>query len=58
MQDIQFCEDEKREHMMLGLRRVLTRGTLTENDVKIMMGLARQASWAAKNLPLPPNDNS
>ncbi|MGA0332411.1 MAG: RNA methyltransferase [Kiritimatiellia bacterium] len=51
MQDISFCEPEKREHMMLGLRRVLTRGTLTENDVKIMMGLARQASWAAKNLP-------
>lgn len=56
MQDIHFCQDEKREHMMLGLRRVLTRGTLTENDVKIMMGLARQASWAAKNLPPPPPD--
>ncbi len=51
MQDIHFCEDEKRDHMMLGLRRVLTRGSLTENDVKIMMGLARQASWASKNLP-------
>lgn len=51
MQDIEFCEDAKREHMMLGLRRVLTRGTLSENDVKIMMGLARQASWAAKHLP-------
>ncbi|WFB36201.1 TrmH family RNA methyltransferase [Kiritimatiellota bacterium B12222] len=51
MKDIHFCQDEKREHMMMGLRRVLTRGTLTENDVKIMMGLARQASWAAKNLP-------
>ena len=50
MQDIHFCQDEKREHMMMGLRRVLTRGSLTENDVKIMMGLARQASWARKNL--------
>jgi TrmH family RNA methyltransferase len=54
MKDIHFCEEEKREHMMLGLRRVLTRGPLTENDVKIMMGLARQSSWAAKNLPQPP----
>jgi TrmH family RNA methyltransferase len=52
MKDIHFCEDEKREHMMMGLRRVLTRGNLTENDVKIMMGLARQASWASKNMPL------
>jgi tRNA C32,U32 (ribose-2'-O)-methylase TrmJ len=42
--------------MMLGLRRVLTRGTLTENDVKIMMGLARQASWAAKHLPRDAED--
>lgn len=57
MKDIHFCEDEKREHMMLGLRRVLTRGSLTENDVKIMMGLARQASWASKNHPQPQREN-
>ena len=56
MRDIHFCEDEKRDHMMLGLRRVLTRGSLTENDVKIMMGLARQASWSSKNHPKPPEE--
>lgn len=49
MKDIQFCPDEKLDHMMLGLRRVLSRGELSENDVKIMMGLARQASWAANH---------
>lgn len=51
MKDIRFCPDEKVPHMMMGLRRILTRGELTENDVKILMGLARQASWAARNLP-------
>jgi TrmH family RNA methyltransferase len=49
MKDIQFCPDEKLDHMMLGLRRILSRGELSENDVKIMMGLARQASWAANH---------
>ena len=51
MHDIAFCPDEKIPHMMMGLRRILTRGELTENDVKILMGLARQSTWAAKNLP-------
>lgn len=44
-----FCKEDKLEHMMMGLRRILTRGDLTENDVKIMMGLARQSAWAAEN---------
>jgi tRNA/rRNA methyltransferase len=51
MDDIRFCTPEKRPHMMLGLRRIFSRGELSENDVKILMGLARQASWAVKNLP-------
>jgi tRNA/rRNA methyltransferase len=51
MRDIRFCPDEKTDHMMLGLRRILTRGELTENDVKILLGLARQASWAAHTGP-------
>ena len=42
-----FMEEDKADHMMLGLRRVLARGALTVDDVKIMMGVARQASWAA-----------
>jgi len=45
--DIGFCPEEKMDHMMRGVRRILSRGTLTENDVKILMGIARQTSWAA-----------
>lgn len=44
-----FCRDDKLGHMMMGLRRVLSRGAETENDVKILMGLARQCAWAARN---------
>lgn len=58
MTDIRFCTPEKRPHMMLGLRRIFTRGELSENDVKILMGLARQASWAAKHAPVESTDPS
>lgn len=44
---IGFMEDEKADHMMLGLRRILSRGSLTEDDVRIMLGIARQMQWAA-----------
>jgi len=47
MLKIGFMKEDKALHMMLGLRRILSRGKLTGNDVKIMMGLARQAMWAA-----------
>ena len=46
--DIGFMKDDKAEHMMLGLRRILSRGMLTVNDVRILMGIARQSCWAAK----------
>lgn len=42
-----FCKPDKCPHMMMGLRRILSRGAITENDVKIMLGLARQCDWAA-----------
>lgn len=58
MRDIAFCPDEKIPHMMMGLRRILSRGELTENDVKILMGLARQASWAAAHLPSEPSEEA
>ena len=51
LRDIGFFGDDKARHMMLGLRRILTRGRLTENDVKILMGIARQARWAGKRDP-------
>ena len=43
--DIGFMEEEKADHMMLGLRRVFSRGALTVDDVKILMGVARQTAW-------------
>ncbi|MCF7837966.1 MAG: RNA methyltransferase [Candidatus Marinimicrobia bacterium] len=51
-----FMKEEKAEHMMLGLRRILSRGSLTINDVKILMGIARQAHWAATRQPPPRGD--
>ena len=43
-----FCEKEKLDHMMLGLRRIFSRGKLTENDAKILLGLAKQSCWVAE----------
>ncbi len=48
--EIGFMKEDKAEHMMMGLRRILSRGAHTENDVHIMMGVARQAQWAAHNM--------
>lgn len=45
--DIGFMKEDKADHMMLGLRRVLSRGKLSVDDAKIMMGIAKQAAWAA-----------
>ena len=42
-----FCEKEKLDHMMLGLRRIFSRGKLTVNDAKILLGLAKQSRWVA-----------
>ncbi len=49
MLDIGFMEDDKADHMMMGLRRIMGRGVHTIDDVKIMMGIARQAQWASRN---------
>lgn len=54
---IGFMKDDKADHMMLGLRRILSRGPLTVDDVKILMGIARQAEWAALHA-LPAHDLS
>lgn len=42
-----FMEIEKAQHMMLGIRRIFGRGQLSEDDVSILMGVARQSMWAA-----------
>jgi tRNA/rRNA methyltransferase len=47
--EIGFMKEDKADHMMMGLRRILSRGRLTIDDVNIAMGIARQASWAARN---------
>lgn len=44
---IGFMEEEKADHMMMALRRILSRGNLTEIDARIMMGIARQTQWHA-----------
>lgn len=43
---IGFMEEPKADHMMAAIRRILSRGAITENDVTIMMGVIRQSRWA------------
>ena len=47
---IGFMDHSKSSHMMQGFRRIMGRGALTEDDVRIMMGVARQADWAIDHL--------
>jgi tRNA/rRNA methyltransferase len=49
--EIGFMKDDKADHMMMGVRRVFGRGIKTIDDVKIMMGVARQALWASGHHP-------
>lgn len=42
---IGFMDSQTSQHMMLGLRRILSRGKLTDNDVRILMGIAGQMAW-------------
>ena len=51
---IGFMSDETADHMMLGLRRIFSRGPLTEKDVQILLGVASQTLWAARQLPAKP----
>ncbi len=46
--EIGFMKADKADHMMQGIRRVMGRGALTDDDVQIMMGVARQMQWAAR----------
>ena len=47
--EIGFMKEDKADHMMMGLRRLLSRGVLTQDDIKILMGIARQSLWAARD---------
>ncbi|MFZ4395593.1 MAG: RNA methyltransferase [Kiritimatiellia bacterium] len=46
--DIGFMKPDKADHMMQGVQRVFTRGAITRDDVDILMGMARQTDWAAR----------
>ncbi len=49
MLSIGFMNGEKADHMMQGFQRIFSRGVRTEDDAHIMMGVARQAQWAAQH---------
>jgi len=49
LMQVGFMETDKADHMMQGLRRIMARGAVTVDDVKISMGIARQAAWAASH---------
>jgi TrmH family RNA methyltransferase len=52
--EIGFMTPETADHMMLGIRRIFSRGPLTEKDVQILLGMAAQTQWAASHLPPKP----
>lgn len=47
--EVGFMKEDKADHMMQGIQRIFSRGVVTDDDIKIMMGVARQADWASKN---------
>jgi len=46
---IGFMKADKADHMMQGVQRIFSRGVYSDDDVSILMGVARQADWAARN---------
>ena len=51
MLTIGFMKEDKADHMMQGFQRIFSRGVRTADDANIMMGVARQAEWAAAHSP-------
>ena len=45
--DIGFMKPAQADHFMQGFHRVFSRGVFTRDDAALMLGVARQASWAA-----------
>ncbi len=54
--EIGFMEPAKARHMMLGIRRIFARGVLSEDDVRILMGIARQTRWYADRQRAKPRE--
>lgn len=50
-----FMKEDKAPHMMMGLRRILSRGPLTIGDIKILMGIAKQTQWVCEQLEQRPD---
>lgn len=55
---IGFMEPDKADHMMQGIRRLMGRGAVTEDDVRILMGIARQTDWAVDHRPRASEDQA
>lgn len=53
-----FMSAEKADHMMQGVQRIFSRGARSVDDVNILMGVARQANWAARHPQNGPTDRS
>lgn len=45
--EIGFMKPEQTDHFMQGFQRVFSRGVFTRDDAALMLGVARQAIWAA-----------
>ncbi|MBO5643461.1 MAG: RNA methyltransferase [Kiritimatiellae bacterium] len=44
-----FMKEEQTDHFMQGFQRVFSRGVFSKDDAALMLGVARQVSWAIKN---------
>ena len=49
---IGFMDEIQKDHFMHGFQRVFSRGVVTKDDAALMLGVARQASWAASKAAL------
>lgn len=48
---IDFMDEQKADHMMQGFQRLFSRGIRTDADLSMLLGVARQAKWAASVTP-------
>lgn len=49
LEDVHFLWDEKADLLFHGLRQLIIRARPTENEVKLLHGLARQLEWVVRN---------
>jgi len=48
LREVGFYEDQKADHMMMSMRRILSTDRLSLADAKIIMGICRQTMWRIK----------